>query len=84
MAYYKIKKEELDCLVRKIYELSCNGYLDLKDCICDSLVNNFLDDKEIINDCTNLNDTNREKEINLSGQECAYSYNFLGNESERF
>lgn len=45
---YKINREELLGLAKKIYEEACYGYLDLKESVCDRLVRDFLDGRQIV------------------------------------
>lgn len=47
MKEYKITKESLLELTKKIYQESCNGYLDLAEATCESMIEEFLKDKEI-------------------------------------
>ena len=55
MKEYKFTKEDLDALSKKIYEEACCGYLDLKDVVCDRIVTEFLDGKEIVENKSNPN-----------------------------
>lgn len=47
MSQYKIANEELVDFARKIYEEACCGYLDLKDSVCDRMVREFIDGRQI-------------------------------------
>lgn len=42
MDNYVLTKEDLINLSHKIYESGCFGYLDLKDSICETLIDEFL------------------------------------------
>lgn len=48
MSQYKITNEELVDFARRIYEEACCGYLDLKDSVCDRMVRDFIDGRQII------------------------------------
>jgi hypothetical protein len=80
--YYKISKTELYLLIYDAYFILNDCSVELKETICESLINKFLDSREMIND-TNLIHTSFKQE-NFVEQECAYTMNFFGNESERF
>lgn len=54
MSQYKITNEELTDFARKIYEEACCGYLDLKDSVCDRMVRNFIDGRQIVGDAESL------------------------------
>jgi len=45
--YYKITKESLLELAKKIYKEGFEGYLDLADANCESMVHDFLQNKEL-------------------------------------
>lgn len=42
MEKYEITREQLEVLVKEVYEIGVCGYLDLKDSLCDSIVDEFL------------------------------------------
>lgn len=42
MNSYKIDHDELLAFAKKIYDEACCGYMDLKESICDSLINEFV------------------------------------------
>jgi hypothetical protein len=44
--FYKISKDSLVELSKRIYEEACMGYMDLRDSACEKLVEEFLDDKD--------------------------------------
>jgi len=48
VSQYKITNEELIDFARRIYEEACCGYLDLKDSVCDRMVRDFIDGRQII------------------------------------
>jgi hypothetical protein len=54
---YEIDKDSLLELSKKLYEEGCLGYMDLKDSICEKLVEEFLEDKKFkkSSEATNLN-----------------------------
>lgn len=48
MSQYKLSQDELAVFIRKIYEEACYGYMDLKDSVCDRMLRDFLDGREIV------------------------------------
>jgi len=48
MTGYKFSQDELLAFAKKIYEEACYGYMDLKESVCDALVREFLDGREIV------------------------------------
>jgi len=46
MNKYEIQEDELRNFVKKVYEEGCHGYLDLKDSMCELMVNVFLKDRK--------------------------------------
>lgn len=54
MLEYKLNKQELENLIHSVYEAANCGYLDLKESSCEVILNDFLKDKEIISNNTNL------------------------------
>jgi hypothetical protein len=53
---YEIDRESLVELSKKIYEEACLGYMDLKESVCENLVEEFLKDKSVkkTEEATNL------------------------------
>ena len=56
--FYKISKDSLIELSKRIYEEACGGYMDLRDSACEKFIEDFLADKE---DVKKLDDTNLER-----------------------
>jgi len=52
---YETDRESLYELSKKIYEEACLGYMDLKESICERLVEEFLQDKLIRKNDSNTN-----------------------------
>jgi len=58
--FYEIDRESLVELSKKIYEEACLGYMDLKESVCENLVEEFLKDKNLkkADEVTNLSGLN--------------------------
>jgi hypothetical protein len=48
MTHYKFSQDELLAFAKKIYEEACYGYMDLKESVCDVLVREFIDGRQIV------------------------------------
>lgn len=48
MTHYKFSQDELLAFAKKIYEEGCYGYMDLKESVCDVLVREFIDGRQIV------------------------------------
>ena len=57
---YKITKESLLELAKKIYEEGCCGYMDLADSISEKMVNDFIKNKNKISSVTEASGNRRE------------------------
>lgn len=64
MTSYNFSQDELLAFARKIYEEGCYGYMDLKESVCDSLIREFIDGRQIVSQT----DTNIMAATSISGQ----------------
>jgi len=48
MTHYKISQDDLLAFAKKIYDEGCYGYMDLKESVCDLLVREFIDGRQIV------------------------------------
>lgn len=55
---YELTKEELEKFARDIYDEACCGYMDLKETVCEGLLEHFLADKKAIYSNNLLQNTN--------------------------
>ena len=46
--HYKLERDELLAFAKRVYEEACYGYLDLKESVCDGLVREFIEGKQIV------------------------------------
>jgi hypothetical protein len=60
---YKINKDSLLELSKRIYEEACGGYMDLRDSVCEKFIEDFLADKDNVK---KLEDTNLDS-LSYSG-----------------
>lgn len=52
---YELTRDQLLEFSKLVYEKASNGYLDLKEVTCESLLDKFLEDKKSITPLTHLN-----------------------------
>jgi hypothetical protein len=48
MTHYKISQDDLLAFAKKIYDEGCYGYMDLKESVCEALIREFIDGREIV------------------------------------